>query len=137
MTAAVADQLLDAEDVRYLVEIGFIALAAGAHAEAEIIFEGVKAARPAQEAGPLGIAMVAMARGDFEAAVRKLRAMPPEPAALTYLGIALARCGERHLARTLWKSVVSGAAGTPFFALAQAQLAETDTSTSRQWGSNP
>ena len=115
---------LEADDVRMLVEIGFMALSAGLTAQAQAIFAGVKAARPAQEAGPLGLALTAMAQGDLPAAVAILRTLPPSDAALTYLGLALARSGEREEARRLLGEVLETAADPSFAELAGGALAE-------------
>lgn len=117
-------KLLGTEDVRLLVDIGFMALSAGLDREAETIFEGVKAARPDQEAGPLGLAMVRMARGELDEAVATLRALPPSDAALTYLGLALARRGDKAEAREMLEGVVRTAPDTPFASLAMAGLQE-------------
>ena len=116
------DNALEAADVRLLADIGFIALSAGLNGEAETIFAGVEAARPGQEAGPLGIAMVKMARGDLDGAVSVLRSLAPSDAALTYLGLALARRGDEAEARQLLRGIVESAPDTPFAALAEAGL---------------
>lgn len=116
------DDCLEAADVQLLTDIGFIALSAGLDREAETIFEGVAAARPAQEAGPLGVAMVKMARNDLDGAIAILRALAPSDAALTYLGLALARRGDEAEARQLLRGIVESASGTSFAALAEAGL---------------
>lgn len=121
-TDHVMDDSPEAADVRLLADIGFIALSAGLDREAEAIFGGVEAARPGQEAGPLGIAMVKMARNDLDGAVAVLRALAPSDAALTYLGLALARRGDEAEARQLLRGIVESASGTPFAALAEAGL---------------
>ena len=118
------DQILKAEDVRLLADIGFLALSAGLDLEAQAIFGGVKAARPAQEAGPLGLAMVQMARADLDGAIGLLRALPPSDAALTYLGLALLRRGDTAEASDLFGNVMATAAGTPFAEIAAASLKE-------------
>lgn len=116
--------ILEAEDVRLLVDVGFIALSAGLDREAEAIFAGVSAARPGQEAGPLGLAMIHMARNQLDQAVATLRALPPSDAALTYLGLALARRGDAAEARSVLGSVIDTAPGTPFAELAEAGIRE-------------
>jgi hypothetical protein len=113
---------LETSDVRLLVDIGFMALSAGLDAEAEAIFDGVKAARPEQEAGPLGLAMVQMARNDLDGAVSTLRALPPSDAVLTYMGLALARRGDDMQACELFRTVIGSADGTPFAELCAAGL---------------
>src|SRR5690606_7570784 len=98
--------LLQTEDTRLLTEIGFIALSAGLHEHAGLIFRGVEAARPGQEAGPLGRALVHMASGELDSAVQILRALPPSDAALSYLGLALARRGDEAEAKAILQRVV-------------------------------
>ena len=115
--------LLTADDVRMLVDLGFIALSAGLNGEARAIFAGVAAARPHGEAGPLGTAMVHLAEGEIDPAVAILRRLPPTDAALTYLGIALLRRGDGGEARRILSDVAETAAGTPFAALAAEALA--------------
>ena len=114
--------VLETEDTRLLVDIGFLALSAGLDRHAQDIFQGVCAARPDQEAGPLGLAMVHMARSELDEAIELLRALPPGDAALTYLGLALARRGDVGEAREILQSVTISAPDTPFARLAEARL---------------
>lgn len=118
------DEILKTEDVRLLADIGILALSAGLDRAAEAIFNGVAAARPAQEAGPLGLAMVQMSRSDLDAAVDILRALAPSDAVLTYLGLALMRRGDIAEASDVFGSVVATATGTPFAEVAAARLKE-------------
>jgi hypothetical protein len=114
---------LQADDVRALADIGFLALSRGLDKQAMAIFAGVKAARPEQEAGPLGIALVHMLRGELDIAVRMLRALPPSDTALTFLGMALARQGQVDEARGLLEEVAATAADTAAGKLARETLA--------------
>lgn len=110
------------DDVRMLADIGFLALSRGLDRHALAIFEGVRALRPAQEAGPLGIAMVQLHRGEVDAAVATLRGLRPSDAALTFLGLALARQGAQGEARALLSEVVTSAPDTPLAAIAREAL---------------
>ena len=121
-----AGEILGTADVRLLAEIGFIALSAGRTRDAEAIFLGVSAARPEQEAGALGMAMTHMADGNLQGAISVLRSLAPTDAALTYLGIALARSGEIAEAKRLFSSVINTSAESPFGVLAQASLDNID-----------
>ncbi|KAB0676853.1 hypothetical protein [Aureimonas leprariae] len=116
--------MIGTEDVRALVDLGFIALSAGLNRHARKIFEGVEAARPEGEAGPLGLALADMAEGDLDAAVARLRALPPSDAALTYLGLARARQGDRDEAARALRRVAAGDVDGPFAALAAAAIEE-------------
>ncbi len=113
-----------ADDMRTLVDLGFIALSAGLLRQAGTIFDGVVAARPEGEAGHIGLALVSLAQGRTEDAVRRLRARPPSDAVLTFLGMALARMGERDDARAALRAVVETPGGSPHAATAAALLAE-------------
>lgn len=115
-------ELLETEDTRLLTEIGFIALSAGLEGQAVIIFRGIEAARPGQEAGPLGRALVHMARGELDGAITVLRALPPSDAALTYLGLALARRGDGAEAKAILQRVVRTSSDGAFIDLATAAL---------------
>lgn len=114
--------LLETDDTRLLTEIGFIALSAGLDAPAEKIFRGIEAARPTQEAGPIGRALVHMGRGELDAAVTLLRALPPSDAALSYLGLALARRGDGAEARAILQRVARTSSDAAFIGLASAAL---------------
>lgn len=116
-------QLLDSDDMRLLVETGFTALSRGLLAEAGTIFAGIEAARPDQEAGGIGRALVCLHRGAVEEAVRILRALPPSDAARAFLGLALARCGDPEEARAILAEVMASAPGTAPAAMAGDLLA--------------
>jgi hypothetical protein len=114
--------MLETDDVRTLVDLGFIALSRGLDRHADAIFAGVRVARPGQEAGILGGALVAMLRGDLAAAVKALRTIPGSDAGRVFLGIALARQGDLGEARELLKEIAE-TPGSSAAALAEASLA--------------
>lgn len=119
---AEAGDILESDDVRTLVEIGFMALMRGQAEAAAEIFAGVVAARPAQEAGHIGTALVQLHRGDPEAAAATLRRLPPSDAARLFLGLAVSRTGRIAEARAILADVASAAAETPHSASARAML---------------
>lgn len=114
--------LLETDDTRLLTEIGFIALSAGLESHADQIFRGLEAARPGQEAGPLGRALVHMARNELDDAVAILRSLPPSDAALSYLGLALARRGDATEAKAILQRVARTSSDDAFVNLATAAL---------------
>lgn len=118
------NDLLETEDTRLLTEIGFIALSAGLEGPAEKIFRGIEAARPNQEAGPIGRALVHMARGELDPAIAILRALPPSDAALSYLGLALVRRGDGAEAKAILQRVARTSSDAAFIDLASAALEE-------------
>jgi hypothetical protein len=93
--------MLDTDTVRALVDVGFIALSRGLDRHAEAIFQGVAAARPEHETGPLGLALVALLRGDPALAVKLLKPLPPSDQVQVFLGMALMRHGDREEARAV------------------------------------
>ncbi|WP_375453318.1 hypothetical protein [uncultured Methylobacterium sp.] len=113
-----AGSLLEAEDTRLLVDIGFMALSHGFVASAEEVFLGVIAARPAQEAGQIGIALARLHRGAVDDAVTILRRLPPSDAARLFLGLALNRQGDAEQAQSILGDVAASA-GAPFSRTAQ------------------
>lgn len=115
-----------AEDVRTLVDIGYIALSAGLDLHAAAIFEGVQAVRPNHEAGFIGRAVVDIARGDAGAAIKALRSLPPTDTAQTFLAITLIHYGDHEEARKLLVEVIGSAADTSAAALARDVMAELD-----------
>lgn len=112
------------DDVRALVDIGFIALSAGMVDQAGVIFEGVSAARPEAEAGAIGQALVYLARGEADDAVRILRTVPPTDAAQTFLGLAYARSGRPQDARAVLTAIVESPIASSHAGLARLLLDE-------------
>lgn len=110
------------EDVRMLTDLGFLALSRGLDRHALAIFSGVKKLRPTQEAGPLGLAMVHLFRGEVDRAVTTLRALKPSDAALTFLGIALMRKGDKSEAKSILDDVIASAPDSPYAAIAREAL---------------
>lgn len=107
------------EDVRLLTDLGFLALSRGLDRHALAIFEAVRALRPAQEAGPIGIAMVHMYRGELQPAITLLRSLKPSDAALTFLGIALTRQGEHADAQKILADVIDSAPDSAYADIAR------------------
>jgi predicted Zn-dependent protease len=114
------------EDVRTLVDVGFIALSAGMVDQAAVVFDGVVAARPDAEAGAIGRALVHLAKGDAEAAVGILRAAPPTDAVQSFLGLAYARWGMKAEAREALTSVLESPIASPHAELARMLLVDMD-----------
>lgn len=118
---------MTAEDVRTLADLGYIALSRGLDQHAMAIFQGVQIERPQQEAGPIGIALVHLLRGELDTAIKMLRGAGPGDAARTFLGIALARHGEIEEAKRLLANVAATAKGTSHGNLAAETLASLGT----------
>lgn len=91
-----SDQLLSSPDVRILTDLGFMSVSRGLLIHAAAIFEGVKAARPQQEAGFIGMALVYIAAGDYEKAISTLKPLPPSDETRAFLGLAYLKQGDKE-----------------------------------------
>ncbi|MEM7693051.1 MAG: hypothetical protein AAF318_01260 [Pseudomonadota bacterium] len=118
------EDLIEADDVRLLAEIGFLALSKGLTVEAERIFEGIAAVRPGQEVSAIGRGLTALAKGDANAAVTILRAGPKTDAVATYLALALAKAGETDAAKAQLTDIAEMALDPTFAAVARDAAAE-------------
>lgn len=105
-----------------LADIGFLALSYGDLDRAEAIFKGVQAARPENEAGPLGMAMTDLARGNAQDAVEILQKLPPSDPVRLYLAIAMGSSGNKQGAEELFQDLIATANGTAFAELAAEHL---------------
>lgn len=114
------------DDVRCLADLGFMAIMRGAPDIAATLFSGVVAARPSQEAGHIGLAMVHLHQNEVAAAVGVLRSLAPSDPVRLFLGMALARQGDVGEARAVLSELVASAAGTPPAESAAAILAAFD-----------
>lgn len=90
--------MLGTETVKLMAELGFSALMQGRADEAQTIFLGVRAARPEQNAGPIGLAMLALGRDDPDTAIGLLKDLKSDEQALTFLGLAYFRKGDKERA---------------------------------------
>lgn len=113
---------LKPEDVRTLVDIGFIAWSRGLDAQAAKIFEAVRLVRPNQEAGFIGGALVELQLGKADRALELLRQIPPTDTARAFLGVALLKHGERGEANEVLNDVVKHAGDSPVGQMARATL---------------
>jgi predicted Zn-dependent protease len=100
---------LSSDEVRALADLGFIALFRGRIREAEALFKGLCAARPQDDAGPIGIALLLMRAGDVTGAIKLLKSRPRSDANQTILGMALLRLGERAEAEAILRDVAATA----------------------------
>lgn len=114
------------DDVRLMADIGFIAFSRGFHREAAAIFRGLMAARPSQEAGPIGLALVHLMRDEAAEAIAILKKQPPSDAVLTYLGLAQSRIGDIAAARRNLTEVAGTALDPSFSTLADGLLKALD-----------
>lgn len=121
-------QMVGTEEARLLVDIGFMALSRGLNDMAAQIFAAVEVARPDGEAGRIGAALVDMARGRLDEAASRLRAMPGSDEAQAFLGMALARMGDRQAATETLERLVRTVPDTAAAALARDMLSALETS---------
>ncbi|SDR14818.1 hypothetical protein [Pseudovibrio sp. Tun.PSC04-5.I4] len=116
----------DSKTVKMLAEIGFIAVSYGLAEHAEFIFKAFQVMRPDQEAGPLGLSLASMVRGNVDDALAHLEAAPPTDTIQTYRGLALLRKGDLETACEILTEVCEMAAGTPCAEIAAQALSTKD-----------
>lgn len=116
----------DSEIVKLIGEIGFIAVSYGLAEHAEKIFEAFKVMRPEQEAGPLGLSLVAMIRDDVDTALKHLEAAPPTDTLQTYRGLTLLRKGDLETAKEILTEIKELDDGSPCVELASQALEDLE-----------
>lgn len=104
-------ELLSSEETRLLASIGMLGLSRGDLGASETIFSALALARPRGEIGPLGQALVAMAKGDARSAIGILNAAEPSDAIHFFLAIALRGAGEEADARDILENLNAVATG--------------------------
>jgi Flp pilus assembly protein TadD len=121
---------VDTELVQILMDAGFVATGSGRHSQAEIIFNGLAAARPESELPWIGLAVVLMNTGKSEEAAvllqdKGLQINPDSCLARSFLGLAHKLSGHGAEAERVLNSVVADCPDQESSAaMAQALLAE-------------
>lgn len=92
---------LNTKGARLLAEIGFLGLSRDLPQHAEVVFAALARLRPAEEAGPVGLAMARLAAGDAQGAVRVLSQARPSETVIAFSCLAHAQLGDRAMAREL------------------------------------
>jgi hypothetical protein len=105
-------ELLSSDETRLLASIGMLGLSRGELEASETIFAALALARPGAEIGPLGQALVKMAKGDTRGAAGILNAAEPSDAIYFFLAIALRGIGEEAEARDILENLAAVAAGS-------------------------
>ena len=126
-----AQSALDTEQVQILMDAGFVATGSGRHSQAEVIFNGLAAARPESELPWLGLAVVRMNVGAPEEAAallqdKSLQLNPDSCLVRSFLGLAHKLSGHTSEAERVLNSVVVDCPEqeNSAVAMAQALLAE-------------
>lgn len=107
-----ASKAVDGALLRLLAEIGFVATACGLWSQAEEIFSGVRAVRPASEFPVISQALARMTVGDDRRAIELLRESalkinPGNNLAKSFLCLALKRSGKVDEAEPLIESIIA------------------------------
>jgi hypothetical protein len=115
--------------VRLMMEIGYLATGNGFSAEAEVIFDGVRAVRPGSEVPIIGLAVTRMNAGrPFEAVSlleeQALRLCPGSELALGFLGLALRLAGHTGRSQSVLEGLAAKATNPCAGAMARALLAD-------------
>jgi thioredoxin-like negative regulator of GroEL len=117
---------LDTEEVRVLVDLGFMAVMRGHVQHAGILFKGVQVARPQEDAGYIGEALLLIQKGDIASAAALLRVRPPSDANRVFLGMALLQLGETAEAEQVLQDVVATAREPAMIEMARTLLVPAD-----------
>lgn len=117
-------QVFSTDELRLLVNVGFVAISKGEPGVAADIFVAVRLLRPKQEAGYIGGALAALIAGDPDAAVQLAESAPDTPAARAFRGLALLRSGDVRRARGSLRSVIEDVPSSAFAVLAEQLLDE-------------
>jgi hypothetical protein len=115
--------------VRLMMEIGYLASGNGFSAEAEAIFEGLRAVRPRSEVPIIGLAVNRMNAGRPLEAVsllqeQALRLCPGSELGLGFLGLALRLAGHTGRSQSVLKDLAAKATNPHAGAMARALLAD-------------
>ena len=114
--------------IKLLMELGYVATGQGLHTEAEVIFTGVRAARPKSEYPLIGLAITKMNAGEYEEAIRLLEEArelnPSNWLSASFLGLAFKLKGEQAKSRAILEEVLQNAQQKEAINMAQALLAE-------------
>lgn len=113
---------LKADAVRLFAEIGFLGLGRGQAAQAEVIFDMLRALRPTEEAGAIGGALAALAVNRPDSAIKVLKAADQTPAVMAFSALAFARLGESAQARALIEDLEAMDADPALLEMAQGAL---------------
>lgn len=116
--------MLATEDIRMLVDIGFMAVMRGLQKDAAAIFDGICAIRPDEDAAHIGKALLQLHRGDVVASIASLRARPPGDTVRVMLGMALLRHGNIGEALDILGNVIETARDAPIVGMARALMVE-------------
>ena len=115
--------------VRLMMEIGYLATGNGFSAEAEAIFEGVRAVRPGSEVPIIGLAVTRMNTGRPLEAVsmleqQALRLSPESELSRGFLGLALRLAGHTGQSQSVLEDLAAKATNPCAGAMARALLAD-------------
>ncbi|WP_152503322.1 hypothetical protein [Labrenzia sp. THAF82] len=117
-------KVFSTDELRLLVEVGFVSISKGEPGAAAEVFEAVRLLRPKQDAGYIGGALAALMAEDPNAAVQLFGGAPDTPAARTFRGLALLRSGDVRQGRGCLRSVVDNAPSSAFAQLSEELLSE-------------
>lgn len=101
--------MIQSDELRTLVDLGFLAATRGWADEARPIFDAVRAVRPHEPAGFVGLALLALNDGRPADAVKLLRQAAPADSVRAFLGAALLQLGETEEARSVLQDVIDTA----------------------------
>ena len=115
--------MIESDEVRMLVDLGFVAVTRGLDKQAQAIFEGVRAVRPNEDAAYIGQALLLIQQNNLSGAVKILRSRPPSDGIRLFLGMSLLRLGDISDAMDVLQDVVKTAREPAMVEMAKVLLA--------------
>lgn len=125
-------EILCSEEIRLLVDVGFVAAGLGLVPQAQAIFDGLRLFRPDASFADIGISTALMNAGQADEAVRFLqrrhdRVSPSDQTLQVFLGVAMRLAGRTGESEAILRRVVQrGPDDNPGYGLAAAMLAPRD-----------
>lgn len=118
MGAILSDPLIESSELRLLAEIGLLGISKDMAQDARPVFECLKALRPEQETGYVGLALAAMAENDAQGAYDILKSAPATDAVSAFKVLALKQSGQDKAARLNAEDLQQSASGSVFAEMA-------------------
>ena len=122
--------MIESDEVRMLVDLGFLAVTRGLEKHAQSIFDGVRAVRPDEDAAYIGQALLHIQQNNLSGAVKLLRSRPPSDGIRLFLGMALLRLGDIADAEDVLQDIVKTAREPAMVEMAKVLLASAGDSQS-------
>ncbi len=113
---------LSTEYARLFAELGYLGISRQCFSASEKIFTMLNHMRPNEEAGVIGLALIALGENAPQKAVDHLKAAKPTPTVLTFLTVACSRLGSHREAKELAQELIDMGADDDLITIAQGAI---------------